>query len=277
VWCEAGLARVLAERRARPRSWSGPELRLLGGGKRLRPALVRLWCAELGGTDERACGPPWRSSASTATAWCTMTACMDDDDLRRGRPTVHKIYGDACHLVGTRCRRWPSSWWRARRSPPRPSCADAGPRRRQRGHGGRGKVLDLSLSAAPRNFAGVGAAHPPLKTAALIAAACELGPSRPGRRRPNASASRPTGTPWGCVSSRGRLFGRDWRRRRPGQDPGKDARLSAAPWWRSWVWRERGQRPRNARARRARRRSSWGSRAAPEPVLLVEHLLARGA
>jgi len=51
---------------------------------------------------------------------------------------------------------------------------------------------------------------------------------------------------------------------------------SAAPWWRSWVWRERGQseeRAREARAAALELGLASGSRA----VLLVEHLLARGA
>jgi geranylgeranyl diphosphate synthase type II len=76
---------------------------LLAPGKRLRPLLV-LMAAEACGSDE---------SESTLAAACAveMVHCyslvhddlpaMDDDDLRRGRPTCHKVYGEGpAILVG---------------------------------------------------------------------------------------------------------------------------------------------------------------------------------
>jgi farnesyl diphosphate synthase len=36
--------------------------------------------------------------------------CMDNDVLRRGKPTVHVQFGEASALLaGDACRRWPSS------------------------------------------------------------------------------------------------------------------------------------------------------------------------
>jgi len=72
------------------------------GGKRLRPMLVLLGCRATGG-DERT-DDVLRCSASLE---CLHTyslvhddlPCMDDDDLRRGRATCHKVYGEALALL----------------------------------------------------------------------------------------------------------------------------------------------------------------------------------
>lgn len=69
---------------------------LLAGGKRLRPVLV-LAAAGLFGV------PPERVMPTACALEMVHTyslihddlPCMDDDDLRRGRPTNHKVYGDA--------------------------------------------------------------------------------------------------------------------------------------------------------------------------------------
>ena len=75
------------------------EYALLGGGKRIRPALVRLLGA--GSAD------PADLSAAAVAVECIHTyslvhddlPCMDDDDLRRGRPTVHRAYSDATAVL----------------------------------------------------------------------------------------------------------------------------------------------------------------------------------
>lgn len=73
---------------------------LLGSGKRLRP-LLTLWAAEL-------CGAR-RSDALPAACAVEMIHCyslihddlpaMDNDDLRRGRPTVHKQFDEATAIL----------------------------------------------------------------------------------------------------------------------------------------------------------------------------------
>ncbi len=86
----------------------GPEARLmsamryaaLGGGKRLRPFLV-LETGRLFGVDERCL------LRVAAALECIHTyslihddlPCMDDDDLRRGRPTVHIAYDEATAVL----------------------------------------------------------------------------------------------------------------------------------------------------------------------------------
>jgi geranylgeranyl diphosphate synthase type II len=70
------------------------------GGKRLRPMLTLLGCTATGGALATAMRPG-------AALECLHTyslvhddlPCMDNDDLRRGRPTCHKVYGDAMALL----------------------------------------------------------------------------------------------------------------------------------------------------------------------------------
>ncbi|MEO6053173.1 MAG: polyprenyl synthetase family protein [Chthoniobacterales bacterium] len=73
---------------------------LFAGGKRLRPVLC-LAAAE-------ACGGAVASALAPACAVeCLHTyslihddlPCMDDDDFRRGRPTSHKVFGDAIAVL----------------------------------------------------------------------------------------------------------------------------------------------------------------------------------
>jgi geranylgeranyl diphosphate synthase, type II len=76
---------------------------LLGPGKRVRPALVLLCCQAAGG------GTAEMETAKAPAAAIEMIHCfslihddlpaMDDDDLRRGRPTNHKVYGEALAIL----------------------------------------------------------------------------------------------------------------------------------------------------------------------------------
>jgi geranylgeranyl diphosphate synthase, type II len=69
---------------------------LLGGGKRLRPVMV-LAAADLFGTPAERVMPTACAIEliHTYSLIHDDLPCMDDDDLRRGRPTNHKVYGDA--------------------------------------------------------------------------------------------------------------------------------------------------------------------------------------
>ncbi|OKH14157.1 geranylgeranyl pyrophosphate/diphosphate synthase/geranyltranstransferaseCrtE [[Limnothrix rosea] IAM M-220] len=68
---------------------------LLAGGKRLRPILCLAACEMLGGTAEMA-----MNTACALEMIHTMSLihddlpAMDNDDLRRGKPTNHKVYGE---------------------------------------------------------------------------------------------------------------------------------------------------------------------------------------
>jgi geranylgeranyl pyrophosphate synthase len=69
-------------------------------GKRLRPALVLLACRAAGGEDDMALP----AAAAVELVHCYSLVhddlpCMDDDELRRGRPTCHVAFGEANALL----------------------------------------------------------------------------------------------------------------------------------------------------------------------------------
>ena len=69
---------------------------LLSGGKRVRAALVLECCRLLGGKTEAAI--PFASAVEMVHTYSLIhddLPCMDNDDLRRGKPTNHKVYGEA--------------------------------------------------------------------------------------------------------------------------------------------------------------------------------------
>ena len=73
---------------------------LLAGGKRLRPILCLAACELVGGDASKA-----MPTAVALEMIHTMSLihddlpAMDNDDLRRGRPTNHKVYGDAMAIL----------------------------------------------------------------------------------------------------------------------------------------------------------------------------------
>ena len=69
---------------------------LMAGGKRIRPVLLLAACDFCGGKIEEAI--PYACAIEyihTYTLIHDDLPCMDNDDLRRGVPTNHKVYGDA--------------------------------------------------------------------------------------------------------------------------------------------------------------------------------------
>ena len=73
---------------------------LLAGGKRLRPILTLECCRLCGGEAEKAL--PFACAAEMIHTYSLIhddLPCMDDDDLRRGKPTNHKVYGEATAVL----------------------------------------------------------------------------------------------------------------------------------------------------------------------------------
>ena len=73
---------------------------LLGGGKRLRPRLVLLACRACGGDDDTAL--PVAVAFEMIHAYSLVhddLPAMDDDALRRGRPTVHVAFDEATAIL----------------------------------------------------------------------------------------------------------------------------------------------------------------------------------
>ena len=73
---------------------------LLGGGKRLRPFLLFLVCRMFGGDEKTAfsfgCGI---EMIHTYSLIHDDLPCMDNDDLRRGKPTSHRAFGECNALL----------------------------------------------------------------------------------------------------------------------------------------------------------------------------------
>src|SRR5713101_3214405 len=68
---------------------------LLAGGKRLRPVLALAACEAVGGNIDAALGFACAiEMIHTYSLVHDDLPCMDDDDLRRGRPTNHKVFGE---------------------------------------------------------------------------------------------------------------------------------------------------------------------------------------
>jgi len=73
---------------------------VLGGGKRLRPILVLAAAEACGGSRERALP----AAVAVEFVHCYSLVhddlpAIDDDDLRRGRPTCHRAYGEAVAIL----------------------------------------------------------------------------------------------------------------------------------------------------------------------------------
>lgn len=94
---DAALDRWLpAEEVLPPRLHQAMRYSIFAGGKRLRPILIIAACEAVGGTAERvlhaACA---MEMIHTYSLIHDDLPAMDDDDFRRGRPTNHKVYGEA--------------------------------------------------------------------------------------------------------------------------------------------------------------------------------------
>lgn len=73
---------------------------LTAGGKRLRPALVMEFCRVCGGEPE--CALPVACAVEMMHTFSLIhddLPCMDNDDMRRGKPSCHKAYGEANALL----------------------------------------------------------------------------------------------------------------------------------------------------------------------------------
>ena len=73
---------------------------LFSRAKRIRPTLVLEFCRLFGGRDEAAL--PFAAAVEMVHTYSLIhddLPCMDDDDLRRGKPTCHKAFGESTALL----------------------------------------------------------------------------------------------------------------------------------------------------------------------------------
>lgn len=176
----AGFDQRLAA--APPKLLESIQYSLTAGGKRLRPALV-LECWNACGSEDR---PATRRSALAAAAAIELIhtfslvhddlPAMDDDDLRRGRPTNHKVFGEAMAiLAGDAMVTLAFEILAADADPPvvpamvRELASASGPE----GMIG-GQVLDIEGENVALNVNELQRLHA-MKTGALLTASCRLG------------------------------------------------------------------------------------------------------
>jgi geranylgeranyl pyrophosphate synthase len=102
---EAWLAALLDARAPHgpPELWAAVRYAVLGGGKRLRPALVLASCEAKGGdASDGSLAARFAVALELVHTYSLVhddLPCMDDDDLRRGRPTVHRVHGEATAVL----------------------------------------------------------------------------------------------------------------------------------------------------------------------------------
>lgn len=94
---EAALEKTFADRGGTPQAGLYEAMRysLLAGGKRIRPMLTLEFARISGGDIDEAM--PVACAVEMLHTYSLIhddLPCMDNDDLRRGRPTNHKVYGE---------------------------------------------------------------------------------------------------------------------------------------------------------------------------------------
>jgi geranylgeranyl pyrophosphate synthase len=167
------------------RLWEAMRYAALGPGKRLRPALTLAACAAVGA--DRAVALPAAAAVEMLHAYTLVhddLPCMDDDDERRGRPTVHIAYDEATAVLVGDGLLTAAFGALAELGPHAAGAVRVLARRAGAAELLAGQAVDLSLGLnleaaagdAPRqvSFAALEALHA-AKTGALFAAAVELG------------------------------------------------------------------------------------------------------
>ena len=96
------LSNIYREFRTEPQTllFDAMEYSLLAGGKRLRPVFVLEFCRMSGGDWKKAA--PFAAALEMIHTYSLIhddLPCMDNDDFRRGRPTNHKVYGEAMAVL----------------------------------------------------------------------------------------------------------------------------------------------------------------------------------
>ena len=180
---EAALERALpASEGTPPRLLEAMRYAVFSGGKRVRPILALMAC-------EAAPAEPVRALSFACALEFIHTyslvhddlPAMDDDDLRRGRPTVHVVFGEALAILAgdallTEAFRVAADGVEAAGVEPARALAIVGALAAAAGAAGLvgGQVADLEAEGVAADLALVESIHR-RKTAALIAAAVEAG------------------------------------------------------------------------------------------------------
>lgn len=151
---------------------------LANGGKRLRPILTLEFCKMCGGDVNKAL--PLACAVEYIHTYSLIhddLPCMDDDDMRRGNPSCHKMYGEATALLAGDALLTHAFELIANSDLDGESAAKAVSLLAQNaGVGGMlgGQVIDLKYEQGNPTLSEIITVHK-LKTGALISAACIMG------------------------------------------------------------------------------------------------------
>ncbi len=151
---------------------------LLAGGKRIRPVLVLKFCEAAGGQPETAL--PAACAVEMLHTYSLIhddLPCMDDDALRRGKPTCHTVYGEAnAMLAGDALQASAFRTLLTGGTPAETTVAMACALAEAAGERGMcgGQYLDLADTLAEPDEGDLRRLNA-LKTGALLAAACRMG------------------------------------------------------------------------------------------------------
>ena len=177
-YAEAAVSGALTDGMPVPALAEAMRYSLVAGGKRVRPVLAMAFAEACGASFEAAI--PFGMGVEMLHTYSLIhddLPCMDNDDLRRGRPTNHKIYGegiatiagDALQAAAFRTileaplsaeMRADAALCLARAAGEKGMCA--------------GQYLDLKAEKQAPDVEGLKEIER-LKTAALLSASCELG------------------------------------------------------------------------------------------------------
>lgn len=97
---EKFLEQCLSDKGIPSRLHSAMNYSLLAGGKRLRPVLTLSWAVMLGGDADKVM--PFAASLECIHTYSLIhddLPAMDDDDLRRGKPSSHKQFDEATAIL----------------------------------------------------------------------------------------------------------------------------------------------------------------------------------
>lgn len=98
---EAALKKYIkAENNPQKKIYEAVEYSLMAGGKRLRPVIMMMTAKMLGKSPNTVL--PFAAAIEMIHTYSLIhddLPAMDDDDLRRGRPTNHKVFGEAMAIL----------------------------------------------------------------------------------------------------------------------------------------------------------------------------------
>ncbi len=102
AWIDDALRVVIEERSLPARLAEAVRYAALGPGKRVRPMLVRRCAVAVGGDGDTTAVSRAAAAVELVHAFSLVhddLPAMDDDDLRRGRPTLHRQFDDATAVL----------------------------------------------------------------------------------------------------------------------------------------------------------------------------------